>query len=360
MKSPISLKNCVLSAALLAGMIFARVDSTPQGTANPAVHPPGSEATLILPKGLSPTEVFTTSSQSLVVKVASGAANYRALYSWEPGNDPKLIIGGSDVDVVRLTDDVFASWYSQNDKEFIVTMNAQQLVSQPLLLPPGTPTGWYGCEGDVRTLVCIGNRPGMSVNDKDFDEMAFSAVLTVDLEQEETSWFPVEHGTYHHFDPAKKIIYLSNLDNPTINSPIGILDLAGKPRGKAQFWDTDRSPSGRFADSVQAEGSEGWEIYDAKSKAGLLAFNCSKPGCRVGDREESHFRSPVNDGEIVALQEGGAYGKGGTCDIYQVSPPRLLKRLPCGGLPVYDWSRDGREIITIEYETGRFCRQAVH
>lgn len=359
MKYAISLNTYAVWTLLLLSMIFSCVDSKGQGAAGGTTRALDSEGTLTLPNDLSPTEVFTTNSPFLLVKAAKGA-DYRALYSWEPGNKPKLIIGGRDLDVARLTDDVFASWYSQDDKEYVATLNAQQLISQPLLLPAGTPTGWGGCQGDIRILVCIGNRPGMSINDKDFDGMAFSAVLVIDLEQRKPSWFPVKNQTYFYFDPVKKLIYLSALDNPSLESPIGIFDLAGKLRANAQFWNIAHSPSGRFADSIQVDGSEFWAIYDAKSKAVLLTFNCSKPGCKTGDREEDHFRNPAFENEIIALQTGGAYGKGGTCDIYQVSPTKLMKRLPCSGLPVYDWSRDGREIITIEYEGGKFRRQLVN
>ncbi|MFZ3258234.1 MAG: hypothetical protein WA170_14140, partial [Candidatus Acidiferrales bacterium] len=64
--------------------------------------------------------------------------------------------------------------------------------------------------------------------------------------------------------------------------------------------------------------------------------------------------------QIVAIRSGGAYGKGGACDIYQLSPPRLLKPVPCVGLPAYDWSRDGRELATLQYEGNVFRREPVN
>jgi len=35
-------------------------------------------------------------------------------------------------------------------------------------------------------------------------------------------------------------------------------------------------------------------------------------------------------------------------DIYQTSPPHLLNSFLCDGLVFYDWSRDGKELITVE------------
>jgi hypothetical protein len=92
----------------------------------------------------------------------------------------------------------------------------------------------------------------------------------------------------------------------------------------------------------------------------LLAFHCDKPECKLGDQIENHYWNPVFDGQVVALNSGGAYGKGGTCDVYQTSPPRLVKRVTCDGLPAYDWSRDGRELITISYVGSKFHREPVN
>ncbi len=314
---------------------------------------------LVLPGKLSPTEVFTTTTPSLVIKAAADA-EYRSLYSWVPGGAPKIIVRGRDLDVTRLSNDVFAAWFSENNQESIVILNAQGLISAPLMLPPGGPTGWQGCEGDLRNIVCIGNRPEMKVDDKEYDEMGFSAVLVVDLEKHRTSWFPVEHQTYFHFNSTRKLIYLGDLDTPSMSSPVKAFDLTGNEHWRAQVWDMTLSPSGRFADSLQEDGSESWKVYDVASKQVLLAFNCDKPGCKVGDRDEGHYWNPVFDGQVVALRTGGAYGAGGTCDVYQVAAAHLVKRISCGGLPVYDWSRDGREIITIKYEGGEYQRDAIN
>ena len=351
-----AVRHPIVLLVMLGALCACRDNKTPSAAVN------SSEvirsATLSLPKDLSPTGVFTTNSSSLVIKAAADA-RHRSLYSWEPGKAPKLIFEGGNLDVIRLSGDTFAAWYSQNNQEAIVTLNAQGLIAQPLMLPQGGPTGWGACEGDPRNIVCIGDPPGMGAEDKDYDEMGFSAVLVIDLGQRKTSWFPVKHQTYFHFDPARERIYVSDLAGPSLSSPVEFFNLAGNVGG-ASVSDMTLSRSGRFTESLQEDGSEFWAIRDSTSKKVLLAFNCDKPECKPGDRYEDHYWNPVFDGQVVALNLGGAYGKGGTCDVYQCSPPRLVKRIPCDGLPVYDWSRDGRELITISYEGGKFHREPVN
>jgi hypothetical protein len=167
-------------------------------------------ATFPLSKDSSPTAVFTTKSLSLLVKTGDITPTdrfQRSLYLWQPSKEPKLIVAGHFLEVIRLSDDEFAAtWYSENNENSpvaFVTLNARGLISQPLMLPAGGPTGWGGCEGDTRHVACIGNLPGMKTDDKEHDEMGFSAVLVIDLEQRKTSWFPVKHQTSFHFDPAR-------------------------------------------------------------------------------------------------------------------------------------------------------------
>jgi len=311
-----------------------------------------------LPKDMSPTAVFTTTSPSLVIK---GAADkyYRSLFSWEPDKAARLLVKGRNLEVTRLSDDVFATWYFENSQEVLVTLNAQELTSR-LLLPEGGPAGWQGCAGDTHYVVCIGD-PGMKAEDPDFDEMAFSAVLVVDIEHQKATWFPVKHQTYFHPDLKRRLVsVIDNVAPSTTPYSVNAFDLSGKNRGRARATDIlPQSPSGRFAESLQEDGDESWELYDAASKRVLLAFNCDRPECKVGDRED-HMWNPAVDGQVVALDEGGAYGKGGTCSVYQCLPPQLVKRVSCGGLAVYDWSRDGRELVTIEYEGGKLRRERVN
>ncbi len=182
--------------------------------------------------------------------------------------------------------------------------------------------------------------------------MAFSAVLAVNLKSGKTSWFPVGHQTYFHFLSDRKLIYVC--DRPSLGSPVAVFDLAGRARGRAKGWDMLMSPSGQFTEFLQEDGAVFWYVYDHTSRRKLLAFNCDEPECRIGERSEGHQWNPKFDDQIVALTTEGVYGSDGTCDVYQVTPPRLVKRLPCGGLPVVDWSRDGRELITIKYEGGEY------
>jgi hypothetical protein len=305
--------------------------------------------------------------QAVVVKTGDTTPTdkfHRSVYSWEPGREPKLIVDGHFLEVIRLSDDEFAAtWYTENNENSpvaFITLNTSGLIAKPLMLPPSGPTGWGGCEGDTHHVVCIGNLPTMKVDDKDYDEMGFSAVLVIDLEQRKTSWFPVEHQAYFYFNPARKLIYVGDLPAYSVSSLVEVFDLAGNKRGKANVLDMTMSPSGHFADSLQEDGADSWEVYDAASKKVLLAFGCDKPGCKPGDRYQNHHWNPVFDGQVVALNADGAYGKGGTCDVYQSLPPRLVKRVPCGGLPVYDWSRDGRELITLSYEESTFHRESVN
>jgi hypothetical protein len=95
------------------------------------------------------------------------------------------------------------------------------------------------------------------------------------------------------------------------------------------------SPSGRFVESLQEDGAESWEVYEAESMKVLLTFNCDRPECKEGDRHEHQWNPKFTD-QMIAIRSGGAYGKGGACDVYKLSPPYLMKTIPCGGLPVYD------------------------
>ena len=94
-----------------------------------------------------------------------------------------------------------------------------------------------GCEGEMVRIVCIGNRPGMSIEDKDYDEMGFSAVLIIDLMRQKTSWFPVKGRTRFRFDPTRKIIYVSDFISPSSPSSVEAFDLAGKTLGPAKMSD---------------------------------------------------------------------------------------------------------------------------
>jgi len=313
---------------------------------------------------MTPTGVFTTTSPFLLIKAASGR-DHRSLYSWEPNKPPKLIVEGRDLDVTRLSDDTFAAWYPENGQEAIVILNAQQVISEPLTLPPGGPTGWNGCAGDMATVVCLGDPPGMSPDDKEYDEMGFSAVVVVDLARRKTSWFPVKHRTHFRLDLAGKTIYVSDGNPPFRGASAEAFDFAGNARGEAQISDITLtpSPSGHFSQSLQEDGSESWETHEKKSTKVLLAFNCDRPECKVGDqslRGNSDW-NPIFDGQFVVLRDSGkAYGEGSTCDIYQPSPARLLKSILCSGLSVYDWSRDGRELITLNEKGNKLRRERVN
>lgn len=331
-------------------------------------NPDVGSAVFPLSKGSSPTEVFTTTTPLLLVKtgeITPVDQFQRSLYLWEPGTAPKQVISGHFLEVARLSDDDFAaSWYSRNSEDSpvaFVTLNARGRVSQRLILPPSGPTGWGGCEGDTQYVACIGNPPGTKADDKDYDEMGFSAVLVIDLKQQKTSWFPVGHRTYFHFDPAHERVYVSDDQaNLNLNSKVQTFDLGGKARGTAFALNMTLSPSGHYAGSLSEDGADSWEIYDATSRRALLSFGCDKPGCKVGDHQEGHLWNPVIDGQFVALETGGAYGNGGTCDVYQSARSLLVKSVPCDGLPVVDWSRDGREIITIKYEGGEYRRELIN
>jgi len=347
---------------LLPFLLLASVCVCSGRNTDTAGETPASEyETVPLPKGMSPTGVFTTNSYSLVIK-AAGDIDHRSLYSWEPGKKPKLIIEGRDLDITRLSDNTFAAWYSKNSQEEIVTLDAQKLITPPLKLPKGGPRGWFFCEGDTQAIVCRGDPPSMSAEDKDYDEMGFSAVLVIDLAERKTTWFPVKHQTHFRFAPAHKMIYVIDWDSASSHGPVTAFDLAGRELGHARLSDVmPSSPSGRFVESLQEDGSESWRVYEAAGMKLLSGFNCEQPECKEGDRDEDgHHWNPRFTDQVVALRMGGAFGKGGACDIYQLSPPRLMKTVPCGGLPVYDWSRDGRELVTLQYEGNIFRREPVN
>ena len=318
---------------------------------------------LCLPDGNKPTGLFTTKSASLVLKAAAGP-DYRSIYSWEPGKEPKLIVRGLDLDVTRLSDDTFAAWYtSESRQELLVTFDAEKLTSEPLVLPAGGPSGWQGCTGDTHYLACIGNLPDMKADDQDFDEMQFTAVIVIDLEQRTTTSFLVGHNTHFFFNSAKKTIYVT--DHTTTESErAGVLtfDLTGKRGEPGRVSEMQTSPSGRFALTLQEDGAESWGIYDVKTGKTLLDFNCDRPGCIMADGPMSGDPewNPLDDDQILVMgQAGKAYGAGNTCDVYQVSSARRVKSVRCDGMPQYDWSRDGRDIVTVAYISGKFTRQRV-
>ncbi|MGC2119297.1 MAG: hypothetical protein WA644_09440, partial [Candidatus Acidiferrales bacterium] len=319
----------------------------------------GRDEAAPLPRGTSPTALFTTNSPSLVIKAASDAY-HRSVYSWQPGSRAVLIVEGRDLDVTRLSDNTFAAWFSDGHQEQIVTLNEKRVISLPLVLPNGGPRGWGACEGDSQHVVCIGDRPGMTEQDRDYDETGFTAVLVVDLAARQTNWFSVGDRTHFRFDQRREMVYVVDWDSPSSHRPVEAFDLAGKDRGEAPLRDImPSSPADQYVESLAEDGSESWEVYNAATMTLVLKFNCDRAGCREGDNDYAPWNPKFTD-QIVAIRSGGAYGKGGACDIYQLSPPRLLKPVPCVGLPAYDWSRDGRELATLQYEGNVFRREPVN
>ncbi|HEX3880758.1 MAG TPA: hypothetical protein VHW24_27440 [Bryobacteraceae bacterium] len=155
------------------------------------------------------------------------------------------------------------------------------------------------------------------------------------------------------------MIYVVDQTSASSHSSVAAFDLSGNEQGSAHLSDImPPSPSGRFAESLQEDGSGSWKVYEFNLRV-LLSFNCDRPRCKQGDRDTQHWNPKLND-QMIALRTGGAFGKGGACDVYQLSPAHLLKTVRCVGLPVYDWSRDGREIVTLEYEGGRLRREPVN
>jgi hypothetical protein len=311
----------------------------------------------------SPTGVFTTRSPGLIVKATDKFL--RAAYSWVPGQKPRLLVQGNMLEITRLSDDSFAAWYSEGTSDsdnprFMVTFNARQLTSQPLALPKAL-MGWGSCKGNDEVVVCLGNRPGMTLEDKDFDEMAFNAVLVIDLVQRRTDWFPVDHRTDYRLDVAHKLIYVSDWVPMPSRRLVDVFNFKGERLRNSQESDLQaKSPSGRFLESVQEEGEEAWQIYDNANGKELLAFNCDKPGCKDGYHND-YYWNPVIDGQVAVVRDGGqGYGKGTTCDVYQVSPPQLLKSIPCDGFPSYDWSRDGKELIILDESSGMLHRERMN
>jgi hypothetical protein len=120
------------------------------------------------------------------------------------------------------------------------------------------------------------------------------------------------------------------------------------------------SPSGRFIESLHEDGDEAWQIYELATRQQLFAFNCGEPGCKTGDHGISYW-NPVIDGQFAVVRDSGKpHGMGSSCDVYQASPPRLVKSFPCTSLIEYDWSRDGKELITVEYDGGTYHRETVN
>jgi hypothetical protein len=312
-----------------------------------------------LPAGTDPTGIFTTDSPFLVIKAANDAY-HRSVYSWQAGKPPILIVEGRDLDITRLSNNTFAAWFSDDHQEQIVTLNEKKIVSEPLVLPNGGPRGWSDCEGDSHQVVCIGDRPGMTEQDKDYDETGFTAVLIIDRATRQTKWFSVGDRTNFRFDQKRQMVYVVNWDSPSSHVPVEAFDLGGKDRGRAQLRDVmPSSPTGQYVESLAEDGSESWDVYEAATMKILIKFNCEEARCKEGDNDYTPWNPKFAD-QIVANRSGGAYGKGGACDIYQLSPPHLLKTVPCEGLPVYDWTRDGREVVTLQEEGNIFRREPVN
>jgi len=307
--------------------------------------------------GKGVTAVFTTKSRFLIIKAAESSV--RAAYAWEPGQQPKLLVQGNGLEITRLSDDSFAASYADTDDQtVVVTFNAQQLTSQPLALPK-SPSRWAVCEGNDEVLVCLGNQPGMK--SEDIDEMGFTAVLVVDLAERKTSWFGVGHRTAFHLDAARKMIYVSDRYVPVSRRAVEIFNLKGESLGSSdESHLQEKSPSGRFIESLPEDGAESWQIYELATKAELFAFNCDGSACKRGDHGESYW-NPVIDGQFAVIRDSGKpYGKGSSCDIYQASPPHLVKSFLCSSLMKYDWSRDGKDLITMDWDGGTYHRESVN
>jgi hypothetical protein len=132
---------------------------------------------------------------------------------------------------------------------------------------------------------------------------------------------------------------------------VEIFNLKGEslgPSDESHLQATSRS--GRFIESLHRDGQESWQIYELATKQQLFAFNCGGPDCKTGDHNDDYW-NPVIDGQFAVVRDSGkAYGKGSTCDVYQTTPPHLVKSFPCDGLMVYDWSRAGRKFPQRECE----------
>jgi hypothetical protein len=306
--------------------------------------------------GKGVTAVFTTKSRSLIIQAAD--ADLRAAYAWEPGQEPKLLVQGKIFGIKRLSDDNFAAWYlDKDDQTYVITFNAHQLTSRPLGLPKFS--GWGICEGNDEVLVCLGNRPGM--NPDDVDERGFTAVLVVDLAARKTSWFDVGHRTDYRLDASRKLIYVSDQFVPVARRVVETFSLKGESLGPVDESHLQaRSPSGRFIESLPVDGGEAWQIYEVETQQQLFTFNCAGLGCKTGDHND-YYWNPAIDGQFAVWRNSDKpYAKGSSCDIYQASPPHLLKSFPCDGLMVYDWSRDGKELITMKWDGGTYHRESVN
>lgn len=298
--------------------------------------------------------VFTTKSPSLIIHAAD--PNLRAVYAWEPGQEPKLLVQGKIYGIARLSDDSFAAWYSDKDDQVsVVTFNGHQLTSQPLGLPKFS--GWSACEGNDEMLVCQGNRPDTNAND--VDERGFTAILVVDLAARKTSWFDVGYRTDYRLDASRKLIYVS--DQFARARGVEIFNLKGESLGTSDESHLQAtSPSGRFIESLPADGAESWQIYELATKQQLFAFNCGEPDCKTGDHNDSYW-NPIIDGQFAVVRNSGKpHGKDSSCDVYQASPPHLVKSFPCNALMVYDWSRDGKDLVTLEWDGGTYHRERVN
>ena len=363
---PIVLFGVLCGCRRQAGNVASSDNKSAQSAGTPAnndikaAQPVGTVASddikFVVP-GKGVTAVFTTKSRSLIIKAAEQFV--RAAYAWEPGQQPKLLVQGNMLEITRLSDDSFAASYSDSDDQTsVVTFNAQQLTSQPLHLPK-SPSGWGGCEGNEEALVCLGNRPGM--RREDVDEMGFTALLVVDLAERKTNWFDVGHRTAYRLDAPHKLIYVSDQDAQAPLRIVEVFNLKGEslgPSDKSHVQAT--SPSGRFIESLPEDGSEEWQIYELATKKELFAFNCGGPDCNTGDHK-GYYWNPVIDGQFAVVRDNGKpYGKGSSCDVYQGSPPHLVKSFPCNTLIEYDWSRDGKELITLEYAGGSYHREGVN
>jgi hypothetical protein len=253
----------------------------------------------VLP-GKTVTAVLTTKSRSLIITAAS--ADLRAAYAWEPGQEPKLLVQGKMLGITRLSDDSFAALYSDIDgQSFVVTFNPQQLTSQPLGLPK-SPSGWGGCEGNDEVLVCQGDRPGM--RPQDVLEMDFTAILVVELAERKTSWFDAGQPRIvylHRLDVRRKLIYVTG---EALNSgeTFTLKGVSLGPSDDSHLQAT--SPSGRFMESLPADGKESWQIYEGATNQELFAFNCGKAACKSGDNNGDYW-NPVFDGQFVVYRHSG-------------------------------------------------------
>jgi hypothetical protein len=357
----------LLQAALLETLACRnRTNSSAPAQSASGAQPSATDNSLTLPPNTLLRAIYTTPSSSILID--AGTAERIVLYTWSPGSKPKVLVESNVEDRTlpyffeRLADDLFLVSTAAGKRQYLSLYDSQKMIVSPIRLPRTGYGGWSFCAGDANWIACTGEPLNFTEDDVDPDNETFGLVLVVDVRNRKTTTFSVKDQSTFSFNAARKQIYLGDVANRGLQSPLHIVDLTGKGIGEGKLADINRSPSGQFTYD-DGDGGEGdLNIYGSDGRQPpllLFRYDCEKREKCVD--AVSELWNPKFPNQIFALRQSGESGSVTVdCAVYQLPDAKVIQTFACSDLGSYDWSRDGRQFLMLSPHGGELLRQQVN